>query len=544
MTKSEIPSRGRRSFGRQEWTDAYNQLSAADGETPLAPEDLELLATAAYLIGKDAESDQYWVRAHHDFQHRGDLQRAAACAFWMAYGLLHRGERARASGWISRARRLVEDLPECVEQGFLLLPAALQYLTEGEIDRAYTTFCQAAEIGDRTGNPDLIALACHSRGRVLIRLGKIEQGVELLDEAMVAVEAGGVSPMAAGDVYCSVVEGCLEIFDLRRAQEWTAALNRWCESQPDLVSYSGECLVRRSEILELHGTWSDAFDAAKLACERLLRGSGRPAAGAAFYRCAELHRLRGEFEEAEDAYRQASRWGRKPQPGLALLRLAQGQVDTAEAAIRRVMDEAQDRITRSRLLPVFIDIMLAAGDVQAAGNAADELSELAADLNAQFLNAAAAHARGAVLLAGGDASSALQKLRDAWVIWQDLEAPYEAARVRVLIGLACRELGDEDTARMEFDAASWVFCQIGALPEVSRVDSLVRITSPEVGGGLTSREIEVLRLVAAGNTNRAIAEELFLSEKTVARHISNIFNKLDLSNRAEATAYAYEHDLV
>ena len=453
MATADTLEQGREAFWRQAWADAYTQLSAADRDVSLDPEDLERLATAAHLLGKDAESSDIWARAHHELLSRGDVERAVRCAFWLAFGLLNRGEHARGGGWMARARRLLDDSQQdCVEQGYLLLPAALQSIFQGDYARAAATFGQAAQIGNRFGEPDLVALARHGRGRSLIRMGQLDEGVSLLDEAMAAVQAGEVSPIVVGDVYCSVIAGCLEIFDLRRAREWTSEMSRWCESHPDLIAYSGQCLVRRAEILQLHGAWRDAVESAQQACERCLHGPDQAALGAAWYRQAELHRLRGDSAKAEDAYRQASRCGRKPQPGLAQLRLAQGQVDAAATAIRRAVDEAQERRTRSRLLPAHVEIMLAAGDVQAARMAADELAKVAIDLDVPFLRAVAAHALGAVVLAEGDAQAALAALRRAWTAWQEIEAPYEAARVRVLIGLACRALGDQDAAEMEFDA--------------------------------------------------------------------------------------------
>lgn len=543
MAAADTLDRAREAFERQAWTEAHARLSAADRDAPLPPEDLERLAVAAHLLGKDSECWDVWTRAHQGFLESGSVERAVRCAFWLADTLLSRGEQARGGGWVARARRLLDDSRlECVEQGYLLLPAGFQCIVAGDCARAAATFGEAARLGGRFANPDLVALARHGQGRALIRMGRTDEGVALLDEAMVAVEARELSPIVVGQVYCSVLAGCLEIFDLRRAREWTAGMSRWCESQPDLMAYTGECLVRRAEILQLHGAWTDALDAAARAHARGSQARDQVPIGAACYQQAELHRLRGEFEEAEEGYRQASRCGRKPQPGLAWLRLAQGQVDAAATAIRLALDEATERRGRARLLPAHVEIMLAARDIPAARASSDELSRMAVDLDAPLLRALAGQARGAVLLAEGDSQAALADLRRAWSAWQEIEAPYETARVRVLVGLAYRERGDDDAAEMELDAARWVFRELGARPDVARVDAL----SPRaVGAGvLSGRELQVLRLLAAGRSNRAIAEQLFISERTVERHVSNIFVKADVSSRAAATAYAYQNRLV
>jgi DNA-binding CsgD family transcriptional regulator len=536
--------RGREHYGRRAWADAYRSLSLADQATPLGGEDLELLAMAAYLIGRDEDYLTALDRAHQAHLNAGEGLCAIRCAFWLGLRFLFRGETGRATGWLGRAQRLLEhEEHECAERGYMLLPIVEQQLAAGDLEAAFATAADAAAIGERCGDADLIACTRHDQGRIRIQQGQVEQGLALLDEVMVAVAAGELSPLMTGLMYCSVIEACQEVYALGRAREWTAALAEWCEAQPEMVAFTGTCLVHRAEIMQLRGAWQEAIEEAERARERS-EGVNQQAAAAAFYQQAEVHRLRGQFAAAEEAYRNASQCGLEPQPGLALLRLAQGRIDAAAAAIRRAVSATADRLQRTKLLPTQVEIALTAGDVEDARTACRELEEIAASFDGGALGAMAASARGAVELAEGDASAALGSLRRAFEVWQQLEAPYLGARARMVIGLACRALGDDEGAALELDAARAVFERLGAAPDLARIDSLTRGARSGRLHGLTPRELQVLRLVATGKTNRAIAAGLFVSEKTVDRHVSNILTKLDVPSRAAATAYAYRHKLI
>lgn len=525
------------------WQETYDRLRELDTISPLEPDKLIELAAAAYLIGKDKESFATLIRAHQGFLQRHDYRHAGGIAARIASILISTGDVAQAAGWMARASRLLDESGEPgTERGYLLIPAARQSLMSGNVADAASKFAEATEIGERFGDADLTNLARQGHGRALIELGEVERGVALLDEVMVSVTSGEVSTIIAGIIYCSVLSACADLFDIGRAREWTEALTRWCEAQPDMVPYRGECLVHRAEIISLQGVWPDALHEALLACERLSEPPGQPAFAAALYQVGELHRLRGELEKAEAAYRKAADCGRSPYPGLALLRLAQGRRDDAAAAIGRVLQESRQRRVRSNVLRAVVEIMLASDDIRAARRAADELDTIAETLATPFLRATAAQARGAVLLAENDPTSALSACRKAWTLWRELEVPYEVARTQVLIARACAALDDRDSADLELEAARRTFQQLGARLDVATVHNRPETLHP--AAGLTARELEVLRLVATGRTNRAIADALKLSEKTVARHISNIFNKLDVPSRAAATAYAFEHHLV
>ena len=545
MDSTDELQRGRESYAKRTWAETYRALSEADRAAELEPADLELFSTAAYMLGREDDYLRLLERAHQAHLSAGAPRPAARCAFWLALNLLLRGGSARATGWFGRAERLLRREGDCVERGYLLIPDILAQVATGDSEAASATAAQAAALGERFGDGDLVALAVQEQGHALVRQGRVEEGLRLVDEVMVSVIGGELSPIVTGLVYCNTIAFCQGVYELRRAREWTDAFAEWCERQPDMVAHTGLCLVHRAEIMERQGAWRDALAEARRAVQRFAETTANQrSAGYGHYRQAEVHRLQGELEEAEQAYREASRRGCEPQPGLALLRLAQGRGSAAVATIRRVLAETPDRLRRAALLSASVEIMLAAGDLESAQSDCRELEETSAAHKTEVLEAFSAQARGAVALAQGDAGDALVALRRASESWQGLEAPYEAARVRVLLGSACRALGDEDTAKLELEAARAVFAELGAAPDLARVDALFQGGAPTGAKSLTARELQVLRLVAQGATNKAIAQMLVVSDRTVDRHVSNIFTKLRVSSRAAATAYAYEHDLV
>jgi ATP/maltotriose-dependent transcriptional regulator MalT len=540
--------RARDCYEHRAWKAAYDAFSSADRQQTLGAGDLEMLALSAYLTGHDDEYLNALDRAHRAYLDSDDCLRASRCAFWCGLRLMFRGEMGPASGWLARAQRLIErQARECVEQGYMLVPLVQQHLDSGDWEAALSVAARAVEFGERFEDADLVAIARHLLGRILIEQGQAARGLGLLDEVMLSVTGGELSPLVTGLIYCSVIEGCQQVYAFGRAREWTSALARWCEEQPELVAFTGVCLVHRAEIMQIQGAWKDAITEAQRACERCREAGNKRAVGGGFYQLAELHRLHGDYAAAEQAYRSASEWGLEPQPGLALLRMAQGRTEAGAMALRRVMSVTKDPLQRLRLLPAYIEIMLATLDIEQAEEGCAELETLAQNLETSkpnALDAMATYARGSVELAKGDAAAALVSLRHAWRVWQEIDAPYLASRARVLIGLACRALDDEEGASLEWDAARSVFERLGAAPELDRVRTLAQDVCPSDVHGLTARELQVLRLLAAGKKNKVIAAELFVSERTIDRHVSSILSKLDLSSRSAATAYAYEHKLI
>ena len=528
--------RGRTAYGTGAWRDAHEVLTRADAVSPLSAADLELLARAAYMLGRDDEYRACLERAYEGHVAAGDEPSAAECAWWIGHNHLFRAEPAAANGWFARGERLLERVPDdCAQRGYLLFPAIIGHLMAGEHAAAGALAGEAAALGERCDDRDLVALGRMEQGHALVRMGRPKEGLRLVDETMLAVTAGDLSPIVSGIVYCNTIAFCRDSFEHHRAREWTQALTAWCAGQPEMLAHQGLCLVHRAEIMTLAGDWDDALAEARRVAERFTAGAlNRRAVGHAAYRRAEIMRLRGDFGGAETAYGEAARLGREPQPGLALLRLAQGDADASAAGIRRAVIETIPPLRRAAFLPAYVTIMVRARDHDAAAAASRELDALAHRQGSDLLAALAAQARGEVHLGAERPEDALPDLRDALRCWEELFAPYEVACTRGLIARACGMLGDDDAAALESAAAQDGLVRLGAVEPAPRAIAV---------HDLSARELEVLRLLAAGHSNREIAAALVISEHTVSRHLQNIYAKLRVSSRTAAARFAYEHGL-
>lgn len=537
--------RGRNAFARRAWGSAFEALTTAVGLEGDEPETLEMLATAAYMVGHEDEYLATLERAHRARLEAGNGLGAARAAFWIGISHARRGNMGPAGGWLGRARRLIEDHGKnCVERGYLLLPLAFELEADGELEAASEALTQAAAIGEEFSDRDLFALAAHEQGHLLIKQGRAAEGVRLLDESMVAVAAGELSPIVSGLVYCGVILACQDAHQTQRAQQWTTALADWCDEQPEMLAFSGVCRVHKAELLQLSGAWPETLKEAERARERCLRASNEAAAAAARYVEAEVYRLRGELEAAEAAYRGAAHGGVEPQPGLALLRLAQGEVAAAGASIERALGETTVLPKRALLLAAAVEVALARAEPEAAERAWIELEQLAEAFDSPLLDARSLRCRGMLELASGEAVAALVTLRRSWRLWRELSARYEEAVTRGLIARACAAAGDRDAAEAEAEAARATLVELGAAPALEQLGTPSGPAGERDRHGLTARELEVLSHMAAGRTNRAIADELVLSKRTIDRHASNIYAKLGVSSRAAATAFALRHELL
>lgn len=539
--RDRLLAEARGALARRDWVAARDGLLAARAHAPLTGDDLFALGDAVWWLGAFRDAQTCYEDAYRRYLDEGQARAAARAAQAIGGACFMRGEEGAGSAWMNRAVRLLGNEPECAEHGYLLFGPLETALGTCDLEGAVASARQMQELGHRHHDANLAALGQMGEGRALIKQGRVADGIALLDQAMLAAVSDNLMPEWAGNIYCQMMRVCYELSDLRRAGEWTRATARWCESLQAAGPFMGVCRAHRAQVLVAHGDWEQAEQEAARVCAELA-DFDLGTTGEGYYQIGEIHRLRGDLAAAEEAYRQAHACGRNPLPGLALLRLAQGKAEAALATARAaVAAEAPDRLLCARLCAALVEIALAAGEVAVAHQACATLEATAEQYRTSGLRAAALHSRAAVLLGEGRAAEAIQAGRAASLEWQQINVPYEVARTRVLMARAHNLLGDHDTAALECDAAYATFMRLGAALDAHAVAELRR--PPVRPGGLTEREAEVLALVAAGASNRAIATALVISEKTVARHLSNIFTKLNLPSRTAAAAFAFEHGL-
>ncbi len=520
--------------------DEYEAIHALD-PADRTPMDHARLSEAAWWLSRYEESVTERQQAYAGFAGLGDESAAGLLAARLAIEYHLQGDPSIAAGFLARAQRHLRDLPDSLEVGFLRMIEASLAGMGGRVDDGMAAAHEALAIAERFGDRDLLAMSLHIEGLLLLDTGDVERGQSRMDEAMALVLAGDLSPYFTGIIYCALISACLQLSDLGRAGEWCDAARVWTEGLPGSAPFLGMCRVNRAEVARIRGSWPEAEAEAALAADELA-GIDPGAAGSASYQIAEIHRRMGDLAGAERAYARAHELGADPQPGFALLRLAQGKPDVAAAALRTALASTAHAPHRARLLAAQVEVALARDDVAGAREAEGELATIALHVGAAALHAAAQLARGEILLAEGDAAGAADAFRAAIAAGRDVRTPYETARARAAYGRALTATGDDEGAGMELLAALTAFDDLGAVPDAAAVRALLGQPNA-LPRGLTAREAEVLRLVSAGKTNRDIAVELVISEHTVGRHLQNMYAKLGVSSRAAATAFAFEHGL-
>jgi ATP/maltotriose-dependent transcriptional regulator MalT len=530
----------REALDAHDWATAFDVLTKlSESSTPSADEAYSLGQAAWWLGRMDVAMDAY-QRAHQEFVASGRTDAAVMTAVYLSYSHANKGDFAMAAAWHARAARLAHKIPDSPAAGYLGIVECGAAYHSGDLEGCLARAELVTKIGEDRTDPTLVAWGLHWQGLALIRQGHIDRGWTLVDEAMLDITLRQMEPLWAGFLHCNTIRLCDELGDPGRGWRWVEVTERWLEKGPTGPLYSGICRMFKASILRERGIWPEAEREARRVCDDLatLHMSSE---SRAYYELGEIKRLGGDFSDAEALFRQAQEMAFDPQPGLARLRLAQGALDAASGLIRRALDEASDRLARVRLLPDFVVIALARGDIESALSAAEELDEIATVYRSPGLMASAMWARAAVLLAQLDAGAALATFREAARLSTDLGSPYRVALARRGAGEALRGLGDEDSARIELEAARAIFDRLGAGPDAEQTASLLgRRAHPS---GLSDREVEVLRNVASGRSNKEIAADLGISEHTVARHMSNIFAKIGVSSRTSAVAYALRHGI-
>ncbi|MFT4136745.1 LuxR C-terminal-related transcriptional regulator [Microbacterium sp.] len=527
-----------------DWVARFDALSARAGD-PRADElttaEWEELGQAAWFVGREADGERAWDRARARHLREGDVDGAIRCVFWAGYSLAETAP-TKAAAWMARLFELCEqnEVGARSTAARALCLAVSSYM-EGRVADSVALFETALDAARAAGDEDAGALARMGLARSMLAIGRVVEAFACMDQVMLAIEGGAVSDLAAGPVYCAVIASCLARRDLDRARLWTRELNAWCDAQHGLEPFRGECTVHRAEVLAIVGEWAEA----RSLLHELCASERSPSVlERALYALGELERLTGRRARANAAFLKAAQLGGLVQPGLALLRREEGDLTAARSGVRRALAGEPEPGARTDLLAARVELSLDAGDLADAEDAATQLRALAEVVATDYVRATAADAAGAVETARGDPTAAIASLRRAWATWRRLDAPYRAARTRVQLAVAAQALGDDEGAQLEFDAARSVFTELTAIADLARLERLASAREPGPADALTPREREVLGCIAQGLTNRGIAQQLFLSEPTVATHVAHILAKLGLPNRSAATAFAFENRLV
>jgi class 3 adenylate cyclase len=480
----QILQSGRLAAQRRSWDEAWNSLSEADQEEPLAPGDLELLADAAWWAGRPDDSVRALERAYAGYVDAGQPVEAATVAALLAYLAFRRLSMSAAAGWKARAEHLLDGVEEGPAHALLKLFDLVEEIHGKRDFRAAVGVAdETIELARRTGNRDVEAQALVFKGYALVAIGEWREGRALVDEASAVALSGGLSLRSASDVYCTTISACRDLADYRRAEEWTEEADRWMAAQT-LGGYPGVCRVHRAELKRLAGAWSEAEELARDACVELERYRLFDGVGLAHYEIGEIRLLMGDLDGAEESFQKAFEFGFPPQPGLAMLQFARGKPDEAARILAQSLSDGEaggsrtDLLARAQILPAQVTVALALGNLDTADSAADELDEIAGTFDSQAFEASAITARGEVALARGEIEEATTRLDAASRAWRDLGFPYESAKARILLGRARLAAGDDDIARMEFSAARSTFDRLGARADLRLVDQLLFALNP------------------------------------------------------------------
>lgn len=534
--QAELLRKAHTAHSEHRFAEADAAFSGAERLGELSADDLVAWHDSTWWLGQNDRALELAEVAHERLVAEGHETRAAQAAIGLGFLLMLRGDLAAGSGWIQRGRSLAERSPEGAARWYVAQLDAEDALHAGDLDRALDLVREVREAAQRASDQTLLSLALMTEGTARLRRGEVASGMALLDEAMLPVRSGRIAPDMAGNLYCQMIAVCWELHDLRRAREWTAATERWCEQFDSAVMFSGICRMHRVQLRQVSGEWDLAADDARLVCTEL-EGMNSQVVAEGHYLLGELLRMRGDVVGAEAAFLRAHELGRDPQPGLALLTATTDSTAAGLASLRTALATHQGaEYSRAPLLHALATLALDLPDLEVAVEASNQLTAMADRWQSDGLYALAAQARGAVLVTTGGCAEAVTSLREAVRRWQDLDAPYACARSRMLLGQAYAALGDNRAATRELDVAERTLTALDALADLRRLRRLRPDVSPPEG--LTPREIEVLRQVANGGTNKQVADALVISEKTVARHLANIYLKLGVSTRTAAAAWA------